>query len=50
MRGRIHQKDVRTCRLHSTDLVKLWIKGLLFDLGFVFSFLPHIWLQTPAAK
>lgn len=33
-----------------TDLIKLWIKGLLFDLGFVFSFLPHIWLQTPAAE
>lgn len=33
-----------------TDLVKFWIKGLLFDLGFVFSFLPHIWLQTPAAE
>lgn len=33
-----------------TDLVKLWIEGLLLDLGFVFSLLPHIWLQTPAAE
>lgn len=34
-------------QIQRTDLVKLGIEGLLFDLGFVFSFLPHIWLQTP---
>lgn len=36
--------------LQETDLIILWIEGLLLDLCFVFSLFPHIWLQVSTAQ
>lgn len=36
--------------LQESDLIILWIEGLLLDLCFVFSLFSHIWLQVSTAQ